>query len=47
MKIYRCVLGCLLVFFIICGVIFVASQYSQRRSIDGGTLVWRAEDVTT
>ena len=45
MKIYRGFLGCLLVFFLVLGVIFLASQYNQRHSTDGGTLIWRVEDV--
>ena len=47
MKIYRCVLGCLIAFFLVIGVIFLAAQYNERRSIDGGTLIWREENVTT
>ena len=46
MKIYRCVLGFLIVFFLVIGVVLIASQYSERRSIDGGTLIWRVEDGT-
>ena len=46
MKIYRGVVGCLLVFFLVLGIIFIASQYDKRYSTDGGTLIWRVEDVT-
>ena len=46
MKIYRCVIGCLLVFFIAIGVWYVVSCYGERRSIDEGTLIWRVEDGT-
>ena len=40
MKIYRCVLGILLAFFIIAGVWYIVSNYSERRSTDEGTLVF-------
>lgn len=45
MKIYRCILGCLLAFFIILGVWYVVSNINEQRSIDEGTLIWRVEDV--
>ena len=45
MKIYRCVIGCLLVFFIAIGVWYVLSCYSEQRSIEDGLLIWRVEDV--
>ena len=40
MKIYRCVLGILLAFFVIVGVWYVVSNYNERRSTDKGTLVF-------
>lgn len=46
MKIYRAVLWCLLVVFISAAVIYMAYFYSEQRSTDGGTLIWRVEDVT-
>ena len=39
MKIYRCVLGVLLVFFITLAVIIGFSYYSERRSIEEGILI--------
>lgn len=46
MKIYRAVLWCLLVVFIIAAVIYMAYFYNEQRSTNGGTLIWRVEDVT-
>ena len=46
MKIYRFVLWCLLVIFIAATVIYIAYFYNQQRLIDGGTLIWRVEDVS-
>lgn len=40
MKIYRCFLGCLLVFFIVIGVLFIVSYTNEERSIDKGILIW-------
>lgn len=45
MKIYRCVVGCLLVFFIAIGVWYMVSCYNEQRSIEDGTLIWRGEEV--
>lgn len=47
MKIYRCFLGCLLVFFIVIGVLFIVSYTNEQRSTDEGTLIWeqRTENV--
>lgn len=41
MKIYRCFLGCLLVFFIVIGVLFIISHTNEQRSTEKGTLIWR------
>lgn len=41
MKIYRYVLGCLLVFFIAVGVWYLYSCYYEQRSTSDGTLVFR------
>ena len=46
MKIYRCILGCLLVVFIVLGVWYVVSNIYEQRSIEDGTLIWRVENVT-
>ena len=46
MKIYRGVLWCLLVVFIVAAIVYVAYFYSEERSTDGGTLIWRVEDVS-
>lgn len=46
MKIYRAVLWCLLVVFIIVIVIYMSYFYNEQRSTDGGTLIWRVEDVS-
>ena len=43
MKIYRCFLGCLLVFFIVIGVLFVVSHINEQRLDDKGTLIWEKE----
>ncbi len=40
MKIYRCFLGCLLVFFIAIGVIFIVSYINEHRSVEDGVLIW-------
>ena len=39
MKIYRCIIGSLLVFFIAIGVWYIASCYNERRSNQDGTLI--------
>lgn len=39
MKLYRCMLGVLLVFFITLAVIFGVSYYNERRSIEDGILI--------
>lgn len=46
MKIYRGVLWCLLVVFIAVTVIYIAYFYNEQRSTDGGTLIWRVENVS-
>lgn len=46
MKIYRCVIGCLLVFFLVVGVWYIATNINEQRSIEDGLLIWREEDVT-
>lgn len=43
MKIYRCVIGLLMAFFIIVGVWYVVSCYDEQRSIEDGILVWQVE----
>lgn len=45
MKIYRCILGCLLVFFIVIGVLYVYAHYNEQRSMKDGTLVFRSESI--
>lgn len=40
MKIYRCVIGGLLVFFIAIGVWYVVSCLDEQRSYDKGILIW-------
>lgn len=44
MKIYRCVIGGLLVFFLIISVWYIASCVNEQRSIDGGTLIFYSEE---
>ena len=46
MKIYRFVLWCLLVVFISAMGIYIAYFYNEQRSTDGGTLIWRVENVS-
>lgn len=46
MKIYRGVLWGLLVISIVVAVIYVSYFYNEQRSIDGGTLIWRVENVS-
>lgn len=46
MKIYRCVLGCLLVVFLVIGALFVMSYINEHRSVEDGTLIWRDEYAT-
>ena len=43
MKIYRCVIGCLLVFFLAVGVWYIASSVNERNTTDGGTLIFQSE----
>lgn len=43
MKIYRCVIGSLLVLFIAIGIWYVASYYDEHRSIEDGVLIWYQE----
>lgn len=40
MKIYRCIIGGLMVFFIIIGVWYIVSCYDEQRSMDDGTLIY-------
>ena len=40
MKIYRYFLGCLLVFFIAIGVLFIVSYINEHRSVEDGVLIW-------
>ena len=40
MKIYRCVIGCLLVFFLVISVWYMVSCINEQRSTDGGTLIY-------
>ena len=40
MKIYRCLIGCLMAIFIAIGVWYLYSCYNEQRSINGGTLIW-------
>ena len=46
MRIYRCVIGCLFVLFIVISVWYVVSCYNEQQTIDKGTLIWRVEDDT-
>lgn len=46
MKIYRCVLGILMVFFIIVGVWYVVSCYDEQRSTKDGTLIYEQIEDT-
>lgn len=45
MKLYRCVIGGLLVIFLAIGVWYMVSNYNEQRSINGGTLIWRGEEA--
>ena len=45
MKIYRCIIGCLLVFFLVIGVWYIATSINEQRSIEDGLLIWREENV--
>lgn len=40
MKIYRCIIGGLMVFFIIIGVWYIVSCYNEQRSMYDGTLIY-------
>ena len=46
MKIYRCVLWCLLIIFLVVAIIYVAYFYSEQSSNNEGTLIWRGVNVT-
>ena len=39
MKLYRCFVGVLLVFFITIAVLYITSVYNEQRSIEEGILV--------
>ena len=39
MKLYRCMLGVLLVFFVALAVVFAISFYNEQRSIEDGILI--------
>ena len=41
MKIYRCVIGCLMVLFIAIGIWYIVSCYYEQGSTKDGTLIWR------
>lgn len=45
MKIYRFIIGGLLVVFIAVTIIYIAYFYNEQRSIENGTLIWRVEHV--
>ena len=44
MKIYRCLIGCLLVFFIVVGVWYIVSCINERQTTEGGTLIFQSEE---
>lgn len=46
MKIYRWIIGVLLVVFLIVTVVYIAYFYNENRSIENGTLIWRKDNVT-
>lgn len=46
MKIYRCVVGVLLVLFLAIGVWYVYSNVYEQRSIDDGILIWEDKSVS-
>ena len=43
MKLYRCFLGILLVFFIALAVLYITAVYNEQRSIEEGILVYHLE----
>ncbi len=43
MKLYRCVIGGLLAFFITIGILYVVSYYEQEHSTEDGTLIFQYE----
>ena len=46
MKLYRCLIGGLLAFFIAIGVLFLISYYEKEQSMKDGTLIYyEGEDV--
>ncbi len=44
MKIYRCVIGCLLVFFLVVGVWYIVSCVNEEHKTDGGTLIFQFKE---
>lgn len=46
MKVYRCIIACLMLTFIAIGVWYFIYALDEQRSTAGGTLIWRVEDVT-
>ena len=44
MKIYRCIIGCLMAVFIAISVWYLYSCYDEQRSINGGILIREEED---
>ena len=47
MKIYRGIIACLLVVFIVATIIYVAYFYNEQRSVEDGILIWRKNYVTS
>ena len=47
MKIYRRIIGGLLVIFIAATLIYIGYFYNEKRSVEEGTLIWRGENVTS
>ena len=45
MKIYRCIIGGLLVLFLVIGVWYIASCVNEQRSIQDGTLIYQTEAI--
>ena len=48
MKLYRCFIGFLLVFFITLAILYVGSIYNEQRSIEDGILIYQlkgGEDI--
>ena len=46
MKLYRCFIGVLLVFFITLAVLYLGTMYNERRSIEEGILIFYLEGGT-